>query len=408
MVINLSLGADIETTEYNALDMAIEAAVGVGVTVVTAAGNEGIDASTITPAHTADAITVGAYDANHQFAWFSNYGPTVDILAPGVDVSSLGLYPNGNLAYVWMDGTSQAAAHVAGAAALFLAEHPNASPQQVRDALVASGLATIEGVPAGTTNLTVYVGPDGTLDDIEIPPFFQYAVTSEMDIDFTDGVTIYSDHPLHNASIFTNNKIKLKKRATNHVEGFGYYVDHITGGDPEVTFLPNYNPANLLGHQQVDPVEIPDVDVKAFSALATQTTHGHLNLSGHYDLGTRDAPVIWYVTKSLKTKGDVTFSGYGVFLVKGKIDIKHHLTTSGGPTDESSLGLYTNGKIEFKERTFISAQLFAGGDVTFKKPITLYGSITTAKKVKFKNATVLHYRPASPALTEPFWPINPQ
>lgn len=46
--------------------------------------------------------------------------------------------------------------------------------------------------------------------------------------------------------------------------------------------------------------------------------------------------------------------------------------------------------------------------IEFKKPITLYGSITTAKKVKFKNATVLHYRPASPALTEPFWPINPQ
>ena len=159
VVINLSLGADIKTTEYNALDMAVEAAVGVGVTVVTAAGNEGIDASTITPAHAADAITVGAYDAYHQFARFSNYGPTVDILAPGVDVSSLGLHPNGNLARVWMDGTSQAAAHGAGAAALFLAEHPNASPQQVRDALVASGLATIEGVPAGTTNLTVYVRP---------------------------------------------------------------------------------------------------------------------------------------------------------------------------------------------------------------------------------------------------------
>ena len=79
-----------------------------------------------------------------------------------------------------------------------------------------------------------------------------------------------------------------------------------------------------------------------------------------------------------------------------------------GPTDESSLGLYTNGKIEFKESTFIAAQLFAAKNVTFKKPITLYGSITTANKVDFKNGTELHYRPASPALTEPLWPFNPQ
>ncbi len=96
-----------------------------------------------------------------------------------------------------------------------------------------------------------------------------------MDIAFTDGVTIYSDHPLHNASIFTNNNIKLKG-ATNHVEGFGYYVDHITGGDPEVTFLPNYNPTNLPTHQQVDPIEIPMGAVEEFSSLATQTTHGDL------------------------------------------------------------------------------------------------------------------------------------
>ena len=228
-----------------------------------------------------------------------------------------------------------------------------------------------------------------------------------MDIDFTVGVTIYSDHPLHNASIFTNNNIKLKG-ATNHVEGFGYYVDHITGGDPEDTFHPNYNPSGLLGHQHVDPIEIPDVKVKEFRSLATQTFHGDLKLSGHYDLGTRENPFIWYVKKNLKTDGDVTFSGYGVILVEKKIVLGHHLMPLDGPTDESSLGLYTNGKIEFKKSTFIAAQLFAGGDVTFKKPITLYGSITTAKKVVFTNATELHYRPASSALTEPLWPINPQ
>ncbi len=157
IVVNMSFGADVGTTDYTALDEAVEAAVAAGITVVVAAGNEGIDASTVTPAHAASAITVGAYDVFNRFADFSNYGPTVDILAPGVDILSVGL-DNGQLVGATMSGTSMAAAHVSGAAVLYLAYNEHASPSEVRDALMAASKATVWDQPAGTTDHTVWVG----------------------------------------------------------------------------------------------------------------------------------------------------------------------------------------------------------------------------------------------------------
>ena len=105
IVVNMSFGADIGTSAYNALDEAVEMAIEKGIIVVVAAGNDGDDVSTFTPAHVAGAITVGAYDVYDRFAYFSNYGPGVDILAPGVDILSTGL-AEGKLAPALMSGTS--------------------------------------------------------------------------------------------------------------------------------------------------------------------------------------------------------------------------------------------------------------------------------------------------------------
>ncbi len=143
IVVNLSLGADIGTTEYNALDEAVAACVEAGVVVVVAAGNDAIDARTVTPAHVSSAITVGAGNAP-----FTNYGPYIDIHAPGVDVMSLA--PGANRA-VQMSGTSMSAPLVAGAAALYLSANPKASPQQVRDAIYNSASSGASLRPATTT-----------------------------------------------------------------------------------------------------------------------------------------------------------------------------------------------------------------------------------------------------------------
>ncbi len=152
MVVNLSLGADIGTTLYNALDEAVVSAIEAGVVVVVAAGNDAIDASTVTPAHVAEAITVGSAKADDEwkFSPFSNYGPVVDILAPGETVKS---FSTDYTKTVEMTGTSMAAPMAAGAALLYLWNNPTATPQQVRDVIVNQGKAVVTKSPANTTNL---------------------------------------------------------------------------------------------------------------------------------------------------------------------------------------------------------------------------------------------------------------
>ncbi len=158
IVVNLSFGGDIGTTAYNALDEAIQTSIAAGVVYVIAAGNAGIDVATVTPAHVTEALTVGAYDKNDRFASFSNYGSLIDLLAPGVDIESCSNATGAKQPPVLMSGTSMASPHVAGAAALYLSRHPNATPQQVHDALVGAGQPWISGMPSGTTSRSVYVG----------------------------------------------------------------------------------------------------------------------------------------------------------------------------------------------------------------------------------------------------------
>lgn len=146
-VANLSLGGP----NSSALNDAIKRSVQAGVTYVVAAGNSAADASNTSPANSPDVIAVSAivdtdgrcgglgvsssYGADDTFASFSNYGSVVDIAAPGVSIYST--YKNG--AYATLSGTSMASPHVAGAAALFKSSNPNATPDDIKNSLLANG-----------------------------------------------------------------------------------------------------------------------------------------------------------------------------------------------------------------------------------------------------------------------------
>jgi subtilisin family serine protease len=102
-----------------------------------------------------EAITVGATDSSDRWASFSNYGSVLDILAPGVSITSA--WYTSDTASNTISGTSMAAPHVAGAAALYLEAYPTSTPAQVATGLTSIATSgVITGVPAGTVNLLLY------------------------------------------------------------------------------------------------------------------------------------------------------------------------------------------------------------------------------------------------------------
>lgn len=129
-VANLSLGGGASRS----LDEAVENAIEQGIVMVLAAGNEDSDACKTSPARTKAAITVGASTRQDQRADFSNWGECVDLLAPGAEIDSA--WHSGDSASKSLQGTSMAAPHVAGAAALLLADNPQASPAEITAALL--------------------------------------------------------------------------------------------------------------------------------------------------------------------------------------------------------------------------------------------------------------------------------
>ncbi|MFP8904053.1 S8 family serine peptidase [Streptomyces atacamensis] len=155
-VINMSLGGG--GTCSSTYQNAINGAVGRGTTVVVAAGNSNANAANFTPASCNNVVTVAAGDREGNRASYSNYGSVVDITAPGGEtatrtngilstVDSGSTRPAGET-YAYYQGTSMAAPHIAGLAALVRSADSSLSPAQIEQ-LIKSNSRTLPGTCSG-------------------------------------------------------------------------------------------------------------------------------------------------------------------------------------------------------------------------------------------------------------------
>ncbi|RAK19854.1 pre-peptidase [Anoxybacillus vitaminiphilus] len=125
-VINMSLGAPFEMP---LVEEAIKKAVEKGVVIVAAAGNDGAIQYNY-PASYDGVITVGATNDKNKKAYFTTYGPSIDVVAPGEDVYST-LNNAGKSTFYKLSGTSMASPIVAGVAALIKSKYPNLNTYEV-------------------------------------------------------------------------------------------------------------------------------------------------------------------------------------------------------------------------------------------------------------------------------------
>ncbi|WP_285506755.1 S8 family peptidase [Actinokineospora sp. NBRC 105648] len=152
-VVNMSLGG----SASQALDDAVRRSIAAGITYSVPAGSSATQVGNTSPARVAEAITSATLTQTNCAASNSNYGPGVDLYSPGVNIP--GPWNNADNGVRTLSGTSLAAAHTTGAAALVLALNPAFTPAQVQAALVRNASPGVCNLPPNTANRILYTGP---------------------------------------------------------------------------------------------------------------------------------------------------------------------------------------------------------------------------------------------------------
>jgi len=278
-VINMSLGTPPGSpcSMSPSTQSAINDAAAMGTTVVVAAGNDATDASQVFPASCNNVITVAASDfRGHLVTRYSNYGSTVEVMAPGGDVQrddDANGRPDGVLSmvhpnagtYAYYNGTSMAAPHVAGVAALLLAQEPTLVPSQVLAKLQANALprnSTQCPQPCGAGLLSAVAG--GVTPQPPQPMALTLSLDSndlgKSDSTFARARVTQGGSPVAGKTVAfasTNPSVASVSPATSVTDGSGQAVSIVKGESQGETTVR----ATANGSTDTQPVKVPDLSL---------------------------------------------------------------------------------------------------------------------------------------------------
>lgn len=212
-VVNMSLGGMIGEACPAELDAIFGFLAQFGIYTVTSAGNDGSSSYVYFPANCPSVITVGATGLTGARAYYSNFGPTIDVMAPGGDVD----YPHPaepeneaiyagvlstvfEVGYSFMQGTSMASPHVAGAVSLLLAQEPDLGLEEVRERLhaasvplsaaqcniVSSGLEGFNMCGAGSLDVAALLNGDSLITPTAVAYALPYEDGEAPALEFSD------------------------------------------------------------------------------------------------------------------------------------------------------------------------------------------------------------------------------
>jgi serine protease len=253
-VINMSLGGGGSCD--SGTQSAINGAVSRGTTVVVAAGNSNANAANFNPASCSNVITVAASDREGNRASYSNYGSVVDIAAPGGETavsSANGIWSTlnsgtrsvGSENYVAYQGTSMAAPHVAGLAALMNQADPSLTPGQIETA-IKNNARTLPGTcsggcGAGLADAAATLGAGGGTEE---PPTGN-VFTNSANVSIRDNSTVTSSIPVTGISGNASSALKI-----------AVDIKHTYRGDLRIEIVaPNGASAQLKGTSSSDSAD---------------------------------------------------------------------------------------------------------------------------------------------------------
>jgi hypothetical protein len=257
-VVNMSLGGGLSTAANDAIGRVTAA----GILFVGAAGNNAEDACNETPGSAVGALTVGNAGDDDQPASTSNYGPCVDIYAPGEGIAST-MYSDGT---AWMYGTSQASPHVAGAAALYLERHPTATPDEVRQAILGGATRNVlSGLVAGTPNLLLFTSHLGD----NIPP--TVALTSPAASAAVSGSVNVAATAADNSEV-SSVRFLVGQTEIGRDQTAPYAVTWATSGIPNAAYTVRAIATDLAGNSSQSSVQVTVLNGADVTAPSVQIT----------------------------------------------------------------------------------------------------------------------------------------